>query len=110
VDSRPNRPPPLRLRGLPRSTVAGASYPVATTRPSRLLGLALLDRDRAGPGLLIPNCRSVHTFGMRFRLDVFFLDAEGRFIALRAAVPPRRVVRDRRAVAVLEVPARPARD
>jgi uncharacterized protein len=77
---------------------------------SRLLGLALLDRDRVGPGLLIPRCRSVHTFGMRFSLDVYFLDAGGGFIALRAAVPPRRVVRDRRAAAVLEVPARPARD
>jgi uncharacterized membrane protein (UPF0127 family) len=89
--------------------VAGATYPVATTRVARLLGLALLDRDRAGPGLLLPRCRSVHTLGMRFELDVFFLDAEGRFIALRAAVPPRRVVRDRRAAAVLEVPARPVR-
>jgi uncharacterized protein len=77
---------------------------------SRLLGLALLDRDRVGPGLLIPRCRSVHTFGMRFSLDVYFLDADGRFVALRAGVLPRRVVRDRRAAAVLEVPARPARE
>jgi uncharacterized membrane protein (UPF0127 family) len=109
VESSPKRPPPRRLRGLSWATIAGARYPVATTGLSRLLGLAFCDRDRAGPGLLIPRCRSVHTFGMRFPLDLYFLDADGRFIALRAAVPPRRIVRDRRAAAVLEVPARPAR-
>jgi uncharacterized protein len=98
------------VRNLPRATVAGTSYPVATTRRSRLLGLALLDRADAGPGLLLPDCRTVHTFGMRFELDVFFLDSEGGFIGLRAAVPPRRVVSNRRATAVLEVPARPAPD
>lgn len=108
MECSPPRTLPRRLRNLPRTTVAGAGYPVAATRLSRLLGLALLDRDRAGPGLLLPRCRGVHTFGMRFALDVFFLDSAGRFISLRAAVPPRRVVRDRLAAAVLEVPARPA--
>jgi uncharacterized membrane protein (UPF0127 family) len=96
---------PPRLCGLPRTTIAGVRYPVATTRLSRLLGLALLGRGRAGPGLVIPRCRSVHTFGMRFALDVFFLDVEGRFISRRPAVPPNRIVSDPRASAVLEVPS-----
>jgi len=65
----------------------------------------MLDRSDAGPGLLIPGCRSVHTFGMRFALDVAFLDAEGAVISRRRAVPPRRFVADRRAAAVLELPA-----
>src|SRR5947207_15891404 len=69
---------PRRLRGLPRSVALGVEVPVATRLPARLLGLALLDRDRAGAGLLIPRCSSVHTFGMRFALDLFFLDREGR--------------------------------
>jgi uncharacterized protein len=54
---------------------------------------------------LIPRCSSVHTFGMRFELDLFFLDQEGRVIASRRRVPPRRVVWQRGAVAVLEVPS-----
>jgi uncharacterized membrane protein (UPF0127 family) len=108
MDSARKRPPPRRLRKLGWTTVAGTRYPVATTARSRLLGLALLARDRASPGLLLTGCRSVHTFGMRFRLDVYFLDDEGRFVSLRASVPPGRIVRDRRAAAVLEVPARPA--
>ena len=51
---------------------------MATGFRSRLLGLALLGRERAGPGLLIPRCRSVHTFGMRFPIDVAFCDHDLR--------------------------------
>jgi uncharacterized membrane protein (UPF0127 family) len=79
--------------------------PVATSRLSRLLGLAWLDRKDAPGGLLIPNCRAVHTFGMRFSLRVVFLDRDLRQISQRHAVPPRRLAFERRAAAVLEVPA-----
>jgi uncharacterized protein len=70
-----------------------------------LLGLAWRDRERANPGLLIPRCSSVHTFGMRFELDVYFLDAEGRVISVRRRVPPRRVLWQRGAAAILEIPS-----
>jgi len=96
---------PLRFRPLERSGLFGLQVPVATTRPSRLLGLALLPRRRAGAGLLIPRCRSVHTFGMRFPLDLLFLDPEGQVIELRRAVPPSRLLRCPGAMAVLELPS-----
>ena len=83
----------------------GRRVPVASRYPARLLGLALIRRARAGPGLLLPGCRSVHTFGMRFALDVVFLDRSGRAIARRRSVPPRRVLREPGADAVLELPA-----
>jgi uncharacterized protein len=85
--------------------VLGHEVRVATTPASRLLGLALLRRDRAGGGLLIPGCRSVHTFGMRFALDVIFLDAGGRVLALRLGIGPARLATEREACAVLELPA-----
>jgi uncharacterized membrane protein (UPF0127 family) len=85
--------------------VCGRSIPVAATRTSRLLGLALLDRAAAGSGLLIPRCRSVHTFGMRFALHLVFLDEAARAVSVRRRVPPRRVAADRRARSVLELPA-----
>jgi uncharacterized protein YjbJ (UPF0337 family) len=71
----------------------------------RLLGLALLHRERAGPGLLIPRCSGVHTFGMRFALDFLFLDEEGRVLRKVRGVPQSRVVSCRRAASVLEMPA-----
>jgi len=55
--------------------------------------------------LLIPRCASVHTFGMRFPLDIYFLDEEGRVISVRRRVPPRRVVWQRGARNVLEIPS-----
>jgi uncharacterized membrane protein (UPF0127 family) len=101
----PSPETPRRFEDLSRATVLGLIVPVATTTRARLLGLALLSRERAGPGLLLPRCRSVHTFGMRFALDLTFLDGEGRSITRWAAVPPRRVAFERRAAAVLEVPS-----
>lgn len=71
----------------------------------RLLGLSRLERAEVEHGFLIPHCASVHTFGMRFELDLFFLDRSGRVIDVRRRVPPRRIVWKRGASAVLEVPA-----
>jgi uncharacterized membrane protein (UPF0127 family) len=79
--------------------------PVASSRLERLRGLALRRRSRAGPGLLIPGCRSVHTFGMLFRLDLFFLDGEGRLVREVRGVGPGRLVGCRTAESVLEVPS-----
>jgi trehalose synthase len=93
-----------RLRRLPVATVLGRQLPVAASWRARLLGLARLDRGEAGAGLLIPRCRSVHTFGMRFPLDLVFLDRDGRPCSIRRELPPRRIASDRRASAVLELP------
>jgi uncharacterized membrane protein (UPF0127 family) len=94
-----------RLDRLPRRLVLGREVPVACDLPSRLLGLSGLERDEAGPGLLIPRCASVHSFGMRFALDLFFLDAEGRLLAVRREMAPRRLAYLRGAAAVLELPS-----
>jgi uncharacterized protein len=95
---------PHRFRRLPTAEVASLRVPVAVTFLSRLLGLALLSPGRAGEGLLIPRCRSVHTFGMRFAIDVVFLDRGRAPLRVREAVPPNRVVREPGAAAVLERP------
>jgi hypothetical protein len=78
---------------------------VAVTLLSRLLGLALLAPGRAGEGLLIPRCRSVHTFGMRFEVNLVFVDEWMAPISVRNAVRPNRVCREPHAAAVLELPA-----
>jgi len=96
---------PRRFRALGRTSLFGFEVPVATTRLSRLLGLALIPRERAGAGLLIPRCRSVHTYGMRFPLDVLFLDKEDRVIEIRREQPAGRILRCAEASSVLEVPS-----
>lgn len=92
-----------RLMRLPVRTVLGCEVPVAGSALARLLGLAWLERDRAGTGLLIPDCRSVHTFGMRFPLELVFLDRSGRVVRWEPRVGPGRILFERRAEAVLEL-------
>jgi uncharacterized protein len=96
---------PRRFRGLGTTTIGGRSVPVASSVLSRLAGLALLPRSSAGAGLLIPRCRSVHTFGMRFPLDVVFLGDDGSILRRDLAVGPARFLIERQATAVLELPA-----
>ena len=95
---------PLRFRRLPTAQVASRRVPVAVTLLSRLLGLALLRPERAGEGLLIPRCRRIHTFGMRFAINVVFVDAANRPLTVRGAVGPNRFLRERSAAAVVELP------
>lgn len=101
----PRGPIPARFRGLPVAEIRGVRVPVARGLRARTLGLAWLDRHHAGPGLFIPRCASVHTFGMRFPLLVVFLAADGRELRRIDPLPPRRVAGCRGAAAVLELPA-----
>lgn len=98
-------PLPSRFVTLPTGWALGVAVPVATRFRARLLGLALLSAERAGPGLLLPRCRSIHTVGMRFPIEAVFLDRGGREIR-RVRLRPLRFARERRAAAVLELPLR----
>src|SRR3954465_8228022 len=97
---------PRRLQPLPRFTVTGDSVlHEANTIASRLLGLAFLRSLPSGHALLIPDCRSVHTFGMCFPIDIAFLDDRGRAVRVERSVRSQRVLVCRGAFAVIEAPA-----
>ena len=67
----------------------------------------LLGRDglAQGEGLLLKPCGSVHTFFMRFPIDVVFLDRELSVVAVRPEVVPWRTVGARGAKVTLELAA-----
>jgi uncharacterized membrane protein (UPF0127 family) len=67
-----------------------ARVEVAATLPARMRGLLGRSDLPAGQGLLIEACGSVHTVGMRFALDVVFLDAAWRVRRVCRQVPPGR--------------------
>jgi uncharacterized membrane protein (UPF0127 family) len=96
-----------RLRRLPvyDDLPVGIALRDARGFRARLLGLAFLDRLAADEALLIRRCRSVHTFGMRFPIDVVFVDADFRVLRVVRHLPPRRVASCPGAAAVIEVNA-----
>ena len=80
----------------------GVRVYVARSFRARLLGLALLEDMPRHWALLLPDCASVHTFGMRFALEIRFLDDRCRVMRRESRVGPRRVLRCPGAAAVLE--------
>ena len=98
-ESRLDRLPQIALDG-GRVRIAVADAPVA-----RLLGLAWMDQPSRVQALLLPGCRSIHTFGMRFPLDLIWLDASGRILDVDANVPCRRQRHCRGAAGVVEIQA-----
>jgi len=96
----------VRFESAPgRDLPGGLRVVVASTRRTRLLGLARLDEMPATLALHITPCRSVHTFGMRFALDLVWLDRSGAVVRIDADVAPRRLRTCWAARSVLEVRA-----
>ena len=84
--------PSERLDALPgRDLPGGLRVAEATTRAARMKGLARLDEMPPEYSLHIPKCRSVHTFTMRFPLDLVWLGKDGRPVRVDRDVPPRRL-------------------
>ena len=70
---------------------------------ARALGLLVGAPLEAHEGLLIAPCSSIHTIGMRYPIDVLFLDLEGRVLRVFAEVRAGRMRFAPGARAVLEL-------
>jgi uncharacterized membrane protein (UPF0127 family) len=80
---------------------------VAGTHWSRFRGLIGTEAANfpAGRGLWIVPCHGVHTFGMRFAIDVIYLDGDKIVVHLENQLKPWRMAPVRmRAASVLELP------
>jgi uncharacterized membrane protein (UPF0127 family) len=78
---------------------------VADTLFSRARGLLGRDQLGADEGLLLTPESSIHTWFMRFPIDVVFLEADLTVLAVRENVKPWRTAGQRGARSVLELPA-----
>lgn len=82
---------------------------VADSLFSRLKGLLGRDGLEAGSCLWIRPCKGVHTFFMRFAIDVLVLDKERRVVAVIHDMKPNRMSPVyARGATVLELPAHAA--
>ena len=93
------------MRNLTRDTVLGQAVDVADTSAKRRTGLLKHQRLEPGEGLWISPCESVHTFFMKFPIDLVYLDKQRKVRKVRNAVPAWRLSACLVAESVLELPA-----
>jgi len=78
---------------------------IASNFLTRALGLLVGTPLGAAEGLLIAPCSSIHTFGMRYAIDVVFVDRQGRVLRVCPEVHAGRMRIARSARGVLELRA-----
>jgi len=78
---------------------------VADSAAKRNKGLLGRERLAPGEGLWIRPCEAVHTFWMRFPIDLIYLDRKNRIRKLVSALPPWRLSGCVWAHSVLELPS-----
>jgi uncharacterized membrane protein (UPF0127 family) len=95
----------ILVRNQNRNAILGHSIEVANTSAARRAGLLGRNRLEPGEGLWISPCESVHTFFMKFPIDLVYIDKSRRVRKVRHAVPPWRLSMCLSAHSILELPA-----
>lgn len=96
----------MQIQNLTRGTSLADRCGLARSFFARLKGLMGHPGLAAGEGLLINPCSSVHSYFMRFPIDVVFADRDDVVVGLTPAMPPNRPYAGaRRARYVIELPA-----
>jgi uncharacterized protein len=108
--AQPALPARMTVRNVTRQTELGTGVEVASSGGTRRKGLLGRTGLEPGGGLWIVPCESVHTFFMRFPIDLVYLDRKNRVRKVRHAVGPWRLSACLTAHSVLELPAGTARE
>lgn len=96
----------LIARDVENGTVVADRVTVASSRLDRAVGLLGRNHLDQGEGLWITPCHGVHTWFMRFSIDVIAMDADGVVVDAVATLKPWRMRLPRPgAYSVLELPA-----
>ncbi len=93
------------MRNKTRNTVLADQADIADTSAKRRTGLLKHACLEAGEGLWIVPCESVHTWFMKFPIDLVYVDERHKVRKVRSAVPPWRLSACLVAHSVLELPA-----
>ena len=79
----------LTVRNATRNVELGRKVRFAASLLDRAIGLLLMAHLDNGEGMYLSPCKSVHTFFMRYPIDVLFLDADGVVVQRRTVSPWR---------------------
>ena len=98
-------PPRPRLVIARTGAALADTIEIAGDSGARRRGLLGRDGLATGAALVIAPCSAVHTFGMRFSIDVIFAARDGRVTKIARDVAPRRLVVAWGAFAAIELAA-----
>lgn len=99
-----SRLPKLRVRNVTKDTLLAEEADIADTSAKRRTGLLKHAGLNRGEGLWIVPCEAVHSFGMKFAIDVAFLSRKRKVLKIRPNMVKRRIAFCLRAHSVLELP------
>ena len=94
----------MRLVNESRDVLLAERLAVADTFWKRLRGLLGTREWPEGNALLISPCNSVHMFGMKYCLDVLFVDQQNLVLEAVEALAPGKIKVCRRARYAVELP------
>jgi uncharacterized membrane protein (UPF0127 family) len=95
----------ISVRNLTRDVVLADAAEIADTSAKRRTGLLKHAHLDPGDGLWIAPCESVHSFFMKFTIDVLYLDRKHCVKKIRPEMAPWRISGCLTAHSVLELPA-----
>ena len=97
--------PRLLIRNLTRHSILASQAEVANQAASRNKGLLGRTALNPGEGLWIVPCESVHTFFMKFPIDLVYIDRNKKVKKIRSHVRPWRLSACLSAHSIIELPA-----
>jgi len=81
----------LKIRHVKSEILLGREIKEAKSFRDRLVGLMFKNKMKEFDGLMITPCKSIHTFFMKFNIDVVFLDKKFLIVKILRDMKPWRV-------------------
>lgn len=81
----------VKITNKTKDTILAEKAQIADTHFDRLKGLLGRASLKQGEGLIIVPCSSIHTFFMKFSIDVIFLNKNYRVVLIANKLPPWRL-------------------
>jgi uncharacterized protein len=93
------------LVNLRNQNVLAGNVQQAYTFLRRFKGLMFTNEFPSGNSLHIKPCNSIHTFFMKYKIDILFLDDDKQVIDLKKEMMPGKLSVCKKASSVIELPA-----
>ncbi len=78
----------MEILNTTKNTVIADRVAVADTSLSKMVGLLNRATFKEGEALVIPSCRAIHMFFMKFPIDAIFVDKENHVVGCVSGIRP----------------------